>query len=62
MNALPVRIGMGTLPQPMTPKQAQRYGDKHMPGDLRRAGFRTTVFKTTPELHGGTWLRINYGK
>ena len=52
----PVRMGLGTLPRPMTPKQAHRYGERNMPGDLRRAGFQTVIF------HAQTHLRINYAK
>lgn len=59
---LPVRIGLGTLGRPMTRAQARRYGDRAMPGDLRRAGFKTAVATTDPDLHGGAWHRISYGK
>ena len=45
----------------MTRAQAQRYGDKHMPADLKRAGFETVIFRSDPEIHGGDWFRVNYG-
>ena len=59
---LPVKIGLGILPAPMTAAQARRYGEKNMPRDLRRAGFRVEIFRSDPALHGGDWFRINYGK
>lgn len=58
---LPVKVGLGTLDKPMTRAQAQRHGDKHMPADLRRAGFECVVFRSDREIHGGDWFRINYG-
>lgn len=61
-DTLPVRVGGGVLPSPMTAQQAVRYGDRNMPKDLRAAGFKTTVFRADPEIHGSAWLRINYGK
>lgn len=59
---LPVKIGLTTLPRLMTREQAQRYGERHIPADLKRAGFHVFVAKTIVELHGGEWYRINYGK
>ena len=59
---LVVKAGCGELPRPMTREQAHRYGDRHMPADLKRAGFQTVVARSDAELHGGTWFRINYGK
>jgi hypothetical protein len=32
-----------------------------MPRDLKKAGFTTSVFQSDAEIHGGEWLRINYG-
>ena len=58
----PVKVGLGTLDKKMTRAAAHRYGVKNMPADLRRAGFQTVVAKTDIDLHGGVWLRINYGK
>ena len=60
-TALPVKVGIGTLPRPMTREQAHRYGERNMPADLRRAGFQTVVFRSDAEIHGGDWFRINYG-
>jgi hypothetical protein len=57
-----VRVGIGRLPEPMTKAQAMRYGNTHMPEDLKRAGFVTVVTKSDPELHGELWFRISYGK
>lgn len=59
---LPVKIGLHTLDKPMTRAQAQRYGNRNMPKDLRRAGFQCVVARSDAEIHGGTWFRINYGK
>ena len=57
-----VKVGLHTLDRHMTREQAQRYGERHMPADLRRAGFNTVVARSDIELHGGEWFRINYGK
>jgi hypothetical protein len=57
-----VKVGIGSLDRPMTRKQAMRYGQRNMPTDLKRAGFETVIFRSDPELHGGDWFRINYGK
>lgn len=46
----------------LTRDQARRYGDKAMPRDLRKAGFRTHVFQSDPEIHGASYFRITYGK
>ena len=46
----------------MTPAQAQRWGERNMPSGLRAAGFKVHVSRTDPQMHGGTWLRVNYGK
>lgn len=58
----PVRIGSGRqeLPQHMTHRQARRYGNAHMPVDLRRAGFKTDVFVSDETIHGGLWYRVSY--
>lgn len=58
---LPVKAGVLTLDKPMTRAQAKRWGDRHMPADLRRTGFETFVSRSDPEMHGGTWYRISYG-
>ena len=57
-----VKIGLSSLEMPMTEKQALRYGKNAMPDDLKRAGFKVSIFKSDIETHGGLWLRINYGK
>lgn len=59
---LPVKIGSCTLNKPMTRAQALRYGEHHMPLALKRAGFKTVVFKSNSEIHGGSWYRISYAK
>jgi hypothetical protein len=59
---LPVKSGLSTLDRPMTRAAAFRYGEQHMPADLRRAGFKTIIAKSDADLHGGVWFRINYGK
>lgn len=57
-----VKVGLHTIDRPMTRKQAQRYGERNMPADLRRAGFQCVVFASDREMHGGEWFRVNYGK
>ena len=57
-----VKSGLSTLDQMMTRDQAIRHGNKNMHVDLRRAGFETVICQTDAEIHGGVWLRINYGK
>ena len=61
-RVLPVKVGLGTLEQPMTPEQARRFGDRNMPADLRRAGFKTCLFESDVEIHGSHFLRVSYGK
>lgn len=56
-----VRVGLSALPLQMTEAQAKRYGDKNMPGDLRRAGFKTLVFTSCPEINFKRFYRISYG-
>jgi hypothetical protein len=46
----------------MTKEQAERYGDRKMPKDLERTGFKTHVFSSDLELHGDLYYRITYGK
>lgn len=62
MEKLPVKVGLTTLDKPMTRKQAERYGKRTMPADLKRAGFECIVARSDAKMHGGTWFRINYGK
>jgi hypothetical protein len=65
---LPVKHGCGYItdgnlnPRLMTRQQAQRHGERTMPADLKRAGFQCVVAQSDPEMHGGSWFRINYGK
>jgi len=56
------KIGIQTLDQKMTHKQALAYGNKHMPTDLRRAGFVCSVFCADSEINGWSGFRINYSK
>lgn len=52
-----------TADSPMkTMAQALRFADRMMPADLKRYGFKSEVFASDPETHGGVWFRINYGK
>ena len=62
VDALLVKVGIGVLDKPMTRAQAQRYGEKNMPNDLRKAGFKALVSRSCAEIHGGNWFRISYGK
>ena len=43
-------------------EQARRYGEKNMPRDLRRAGFKAHVFESDPQIHGAHYFRVTYGK
>jgi hypothetical protein len=61
MDKLTVKVGCGTLDQPMTRKGAMRWGIKNMPADLKRVGFECFVSKSDAEMHGGVWYRISYG-
>ncbi len=53
---LPVKFGVSVLPMLLSYKQALAYGEKHMPRDLKAAGFKTSIFI------GDGFLRINFGK
>lgn len=57
-----VKVGIGQLDRPMTQTQALNYGKRHMPNDLRQAGFKVSVAASDSEIHGGLWFRINYSK
>lgn len=46
----------------MTKAQAKRYGDRHMPSNLKACGFKTVIFTADPEINGWLGYRINYGK
>jgi len=46
----------------MSKAAALRHAERIMPADLRRAGFIASIFSSDPEIHGGSWFRINYGK
>lgn len=46
----------------MTRAQAQRYAERAMPADLRRAGFKAGVFESDPDIHGAHYFRIGFGK
>lgn len=41
---------------------ALRMARQLMPRDLARAGFTASIFVSDPEINGGTFYRINYGK
>ena len=63
----PVKSGLSTLDKQMTRKQAERYGKRNMPRDLKAAGFECVVAWIDIEywqgiVGGGCWFRINYGK
>ena len=46
----------------MTKDQAKRYGNRHMPRDLKAYGFKTIIFTADSDIHGWSGYRINYGK
>lgn len=51
-----------TTLRPMTREQAERYGNRRMPAELKRAGFTCVVFRATQEINGWDGYRINYAK
>lgn len=57
-----VKVGLSSLERLMTHKQALRYGKNAMPADLKKAGFECIVFRSDPQINGGNFYRINYGK
>lgn len=63
-EVLPVRVGSGRecLPQPMTRGQVERWGKANMPKDLKAAGFQVDVFRSDPEINGGDFFRVSFGK
>lgn len=67
MEKLIVKYGIGVLvdkdlkPIRMTRPQAQRYAERNMPSDLRKANFKAFVGRSCVDLHGGEWFRIDYG-
>lgn len=46
----------------LTREQARRYGNRNMPRDLRRAGFKTHIFESDPEIHGVHYFCVTYEK
>ena len=58
----PVRVGLCGLPRPMTRAEARRYGERHLPSDLKAAGFGVSVFVSDPAIHGQRFFRVLYGK
>lgn len=62
MEKRQVKIGNSSLEMPMTQKQALRYGKNAMPEDLKRAGFKCSVFVSEKEINGSEFFRIVYGK
>ena len=46
----------------MTRDKALRYGERHIPRDLKRAGFKAHVFTSDIEIHGALYYRITYGR
>lgn len=57
-----VKYGIGTLEKKMTYAQAEAWGQKNMPADLKKAGFKTSVCLTDLDLHGSVHLRVNFSK
>ena len=45
----------------MTLRQAQRYAERTLEPDLRRAGFKASVFVSNADLNGGLWFRVCHG-
>jgi len=62
LEKITTKFGLSVLEKPMTRGQATRYGDQNMPDDLRRAGFKTHIFRSDREIHGSDFYRIGYTK
>jgi hypothetical protein len=63
----PVHSGLTTLDKPMTRAQAERYGKRRIPSDLKAAGFECVVSYVDNAYWQGIenatpYFRINYGK
>lgn len=46
----------------MTLNQCVNYGKKHMPNDLKIAGFKVSIFISDINIHDSLFYRINYAK
>ena len=46
----------------VTRARALQIARRAMPADLKRAGFRASIFASCADIHGGIWWRVNYGK
>jgi len=55
-----VRLGVSVLDKPMSKKQAERYGWKNIPRDMKAAGFVPVIFESDEEINGSSFYRINY--
>lgn len=62
MEQRTVMIGLSQLHKPMTIQQARKFGDRNMPIDLKKTGFKTYIFISDPEINGSLFFRISYGK
>ncbi len=56
------KCGLTIFGKPMTLSQAKRWGDRNMPGELKRAGFQVSVYEATYDINGWDGYRINFGK
>lgn len=57
-----VKVGLCQLDHAMTLEQARRWGDRHLPKDLARAGFSTVVFVSDPDINGSLFYRVSFGR
>lgn len=57
-----VKIGLTTLPRPMTYAQALKFGNRHMPEHLKRTNFKTVIFVSDKDINGSLFYRINFAK
>lgn len=46
----------------VTRARALQIARRNMPADLKRAGFRASIFASDSDIHGGLWWRVNYGR
>ena len=58
-----VKIGESVYSKAWTKDaQAIRYGNKHMPDWMKRAGWVTVLYHATSDVNGWDGIRINYSK
>jgi len=62
MEQRKVKFGLGQLDKAMSIDQARKFGNRNMPIDLKKTGFKTYIFISDLEINGSLFFRISYGK